>query len=102
MRIGAIEDIYKALIRKGEVEFDYKDKSYIIEPILDDVEKIYLVIWTTHSEKHNYGVYIADISADKDVTKEAIDRALNAKCFDGKSFFEIEPEAELTYIFGID
>ena len=102
MRIGEMEDVYTALSRNGELEFDWKDKSYIIQVILEKEDKIYLDIWTTHLEPNNICIFEEDLSQNACVTKEAIDRALNAKVFDGKSFFEIEGEAELTWICGID
>ena len=102
MRIGAIEDIYTALSRNGELEFDWKDKSYIIQVILEKEGKIYLDIWTTYLEPNNVCLLEEDLSSDGCVTKEAIDRAFNAKIFDGKSFFEIEPNSELTWMFGSD
>ena len=101
MRIGAIEDIYTALSRNGELEFDWGDKSYIIQVILEE-KGIYLDIWTTYLEPNNICLFEEDLSNDGCITKEAIDRAFNAKIFDGKSFFEIEPNSELTWMFGSD
>jgi len=101
MMIGEMEEIYTALGRNGELEFDWKDKSYIIQVILEK-KGIYLDIWTTHLEPNNICLFEEDLSNDGCVTKQAIDRAFNAKIFDGKSFFEIEQEVELTWIVGID
>ena len=101
MRIGAMEDIYTALSRKGEVEFDYKDKSYMIEPELHEGKK-YLMIWTTYLESDNLCVFKEELNSDEEVTKDMIDRALNAKCFDGKSFVEIQQDVELTFMVVID
>ena len=102
MMIGEMEEIYQALSRNNELEFDWRDKSYIIQVILEKGGIIYLDIWTTHLEPNNVCIYEEDLSSDTCVTKEAIDRALSAKVFDGKSFFEIEQEVELTWICGID
>ena len=52
MMIGEMEEIYTALGRNGELEFDWKDKSYIIQVILEK-KGIYLDIWTTHLEPNN-------------------------------------------------
>ena len=101
MRIGEMEEIYQALSRKGEVEFDYKDKSYMIEPELHEGKK-YLMIWTTYLERDNLCVFKEELNSDEEVTKDMIDRALNAKCFDGKSFVEIQQDVELTFMIGID
>lgn len=102
MRIGAIEDIYIALSRNGELEFDYKEQPYTIQAEFVD-DKLYLVIWTAYFDKENTCLFREEIlPPDSFITKEAIDRALNAKIFDGKSFFEIEPNSELTWMFGSD
>ena len=102
MRIGAIEDIYTALSRNGELEFDYREKPYTIQAEFVD-DKLYLVIWTAYFDKENTCLFREEILPPASfITKEAIDRALNAKCFDGKSFFEIEADVQLTWIFGID
>ena len=102
MRIGAIEDIYTALSRNGELEFDYKEQPYTVQAEFVE-DKLYLVIWTAYFDKENTCLFREEILPPASfITKEAIDRAFNAKIFDGKSFFEVEQEVELTFIFGID
>ena len=102
MRIGEMEEVYTALSRNGELEFDWKEQPYTIQAEFAE-KKLWLVIWTAYFDKENICLFREEICPpDRFVTKEAIDRALNAKVFDGKSFFEIEGEAELTWICGID
>ena len=99
MLIGAVEELYEALTHNGDVEFDYKDKSYFIQTIVDDNTR-YLTLW----EYNHYedGICIAkEQSFAKYTEKEVVDKILNTKCFDGKSFLEIEPDAELTTINGL-
>ena len=36
MMFGQIEEVYQALQRNGDVEFDWKDSSYTIEPGTDE------------------------------------------------------------------
>jgi len=100
MRIGAVEEIYEALMHNGEIEFDYKDKSYAIQQMFDK-NCYYLTLWEYNH--HEDGICIAKEQsfADEFTEKEVVDKILNAKCFDGKSFLEIEPDAELTTIQGL-
>ena len=99
MLIGAVEEIYEALTHNGEIEFDYKDKSYAIQQMFDE-NRYYLTLWEYGDEE--YGVCIAkEESFAKFTEKEVVDKILNAKCIDGKSFLEIEPDAELTTINGL-
>ena len=100
---GQIEEVYQALQRNGDVEFDWKDSSYTIEPGTDEDGKRYLAIWTAYCDKENYCVYKEETFLEQDIEEEeVVDKVLNAKCFDGKSFIEIANDVEITWIFGID
>ena len=97
---GQIEEVYQALQRNGDVEFDYKNKSYAIEAAIDEDEKRYLEIWTADWKEGNYCLYREETFLEQHIEKEVVDKVLNAKCFDGKSFVEIANDVELTWIFG--
>ena len=100
--IGEMEEIYQALSRNDELEFDWREQPYTIQSEFVE-NKHWLVIWTAYFDKENTCLFREEICPpDSFATKEAIDRALSAKVFDGKSFFEIEQEVELTWICGID
>ena len=102
MMIGEIEEVYQALHHNGEIEFDYRGMPYMIEAGRDEDRKRYLAIWTDHWEKENICIFKEEISEEQLISKEAVDKVLNARCFDGKSFLEIANDVELTTIFGSD
>ena len=97
---GQIEEVYQALHHNGEIEFDYKDSAYMIEAGRDEDGKRYLEIWTADWKEGNYCLYREETFLEQHIEKEVVDKVLNAKCFDGKSFVEIANDVELTWIFG--
>ncbi|MGP1437535.1 MAG: hypothetical protein ACTTKH_00515 [Treponema sp.] len=72
---------------------EYNDKHYVIQPISED-GKSWLVIYLTNVCNDSYLV-CEEIFKDYRIEKEVIDKVLNAKCFDGKSFFEIYNDIEI-------
>ena len=92
--------MYQALQRNGDVEFDYKNKSYAIEAAIDEDEKRYLEIWTADWKEGNYCLYREETFLERRIEEKVVDKVLNAKCFDGKSFIEIANDVEITWIFG--
>ena len=102
MMIAQIEEVYQALHRNGDVEFDYKGTPYMIEAGIDTDKKRYLEVWTAHWEKENVCVYREEIFEEQLIPEEIVDKVLNAKCFDGKSFLEITNDVEITGMFGAD
>ena len=101
MIIGEIEEVCVALICEHPyVEFDYKNIPYIIQPEAWDDGKNYFAIWTDYWEKENICLYKEEIISSEIVEKDVVDRALNAKCFDGKSFLEISNDVKITGMFG--
>ena len=99
---GQIEEVYQALHRNGYIEFDYKDFPYMMEAGMEFDGKRYLEIWTAHWEKENFCVFKEEISEEQLIPEEIVDKVLNTKCFDGKSFLEIANDVELTTIYGAD
>ena len=101
MMFGQIEEVYDALVCEHPyVEFDYKNIPYIIQPENWDDGKNYFVIWTAYWEKENICLYKEEVASSKIVGKDVVNRALNAKCFDEKSFLEIANDVEITGMFG--
>ena len=100
MMIGEIEEVYQALHHNGEIEFDYRGMPYMIEAGRDEDRKRYLAIWTAYWDKENYCVYKEESFLEQDIEKEVVNKVLNAKCFDGKSFLEIANDVEITGMFG--
>ena len=102
MNFAQIEEVYQALHHNGEIEFDYKDSAYMIEAGTDEDGKRYLAIWTDYWDKENYCVYKEETFLEQLIEEEVVDKVLNAKCFNGKSFLEIANDVELTFIMGQD
>ena len=97
---GQIEEVYQALHHNGYIEFDYKDMPYIIEAGRGEDRKRYLEIWTAYWEKENICIFKQEISEEQLIPEELVDKVLNAKCFDGKSFLEIANDVEITSMQG--
>ena len=101
MKVGEMEEVCNALVCEHPyVEFDYKNVSYIIQPEAWPNGKSYFVIWTAYSDKENICLYKEEVTSSEIVAKDVVDRALNAKCFDGKYFLEIANDVEITGMFG--
>lgn len=79
-----------------EAEFTYKGKMYVIQPEVVDSNS-YLVIWNCEKDGNcicRYSIPNQDI-----ITQDVIDKVLSKKCFDGKSFYEIEAGVVVENIF---
>ena len=80
-----------------EAEFTYNNEKYVIQPEVDNNGKTYLVIWNCESDSAcicRYSIPNQDI-----ITQDLIDKVLNEKCFEGKSFYEIESDVTVENIF---
>jgi len=93
MMFGQIEEVYQALQRNGDVEFDYKNKSYAIEAAIDEDEKRYLEIWTADWKEGNYCLYREETFLEQHIEKEVVDKVLNAK------FHELEADHPYDVIY---
>ena len=79
-----------------EVEFTYREKMYVIQPEVVNGNS-YLVIW--NCEKDGSCICRYCIPNQDVITQDLIDKVLNKKCFDGKSFYEIESDVAVENIF---
>ncbi|WP_294521516.1 hypothetical protein [uncultured Anaerovibrio sp.] len=91
-----LDELYEYLTYRRDAEFSYNKNLYIIQPEFSD-HKNWLVIWDI-SDKPKC-ICRHEISKDGDIPKEAIDKVLSEKCFDGKSFLEIEKEIDVTIVY---
>ena len=89
-----IKNLYESLGYNGELEFEYKNNLYDVQPNVIDDER-YLTIWKSISDKEGICMVKEKISSKQGVEKEVIDKVLNSKCFNGKSFFEIYNDIEI-------
>ena len=88
-----LKDLYDELMNNHEEEFIYNNKTYILQPEVKG-KKEYLVIYSLDGE------YLAKEEIKNGVIdKSLIDKILNTKCFDGKSFIEIKNNIEITSTF---
>lgn len=82
-----------------DAEFEYNGTTYVLQAEVND-NKTYLIIWDCTPEaakciaKHE--IYV---EGDGDIPQEVIDAVLSEKCFNGKSFLEIEKDVTVTVIY---
>jgi|GEM_PF-769047 len=89
-----IKNFYETLEHYTELEFEYQNIKYVIEPIFKD-DKHYLTIWKSISDTEATCMIKEEIHSDEGIEKEVINKVLNSKCFNGKSFFEIYNDIEI-------
>ena len=89
-----IKNFYETLEHYTELEFEYQNIKYVIEPTFKD-DKHYLTIWKSISDTEATCMIKEMISLKQGIEKEVIDKVLNSKCFNGKSFFEIYNDIEI-------
>lgn len=92
-----MNELYELVSHYHEAEFEYNGTTYMLQPEVND-GKVYLVIWDCTP---NAAKCIAkhQIETDGDIPQNIIDSILSEKCFDGKSFFEIEKNITVTVIY---
>ncbi len=96
-----LEELYELITYNHEAEFIYKEKEYVLQPEVKD-GKSYLIICES-PESFDNPKYLCrketpGLDFDK-IPKEIIDAVFSEKCFDGKSFLEIEKDVTVTCIF---
>lgn len=90
-------ELYELVSHGHEIEFEYGKTVYVLQPEVNGGKK-YLVIWDCTPDaakciaKHKIGI-------GDDIPRSIIDATLSEKCFNGKSFFEIEKKIEITTIY---
>ena len=90
-------ELYELVSHNHDAEFDYNGTTYVLQPEFDD-GRTYLVIWDCTPDaakcisKHEVGDW-------GEIPRSVIDAVLSDKCFDGKSFSEIEQDVTVTVIY---
>ncbi|MCF0231836.1 MAG: hypothetical protein HUJ63_06155 [Enterococcus sp.] len=79
-----------------EAEFSYHGKKYVLQSELID-DKAFLVIWDCSPN----GICLCrlEIPEHGDIPTKVIEQLLNEKCFNGKSFMDIEKDVSVDVIF---
>ena len=92
-----MKELYELISHCHEAEFEYDGTTYVLQPEVNK-GKAYLVIWdwTPDSEKC---IATSEISAEGDIPRGVIDAILSDRCFDGKTFLEIEQDVTITVIY---
>lgn len=92
-----MHELYELISYCHEAEFEYKGTTYVLQPEEND-GKAYLVIWDCTPDAAKC-IARHEISGMGDIPREVIDAVLSEKCFDGKSFLEIEQDVTVTVIY---
>lgn len=93
----SINELYELISHYHNAEFEYNGTIFVLQPEVND-DKTYLVIWDCTPDaakciaKHEIGV-------EGDIPQNVIDAVLSEKCFNGKSFLEIENDITVTVIY---
>lgn len=92
-----MDELYERISHCHEAEFEYNGTTYVLQPEVND-DKTYLVIWDCTP---NAAKCIAkhEIEVEGDIQQSVIDAVLSEKCFNGKSFKEIEQNITVTVIY---
>ena len=88
-----LKELYDELLNNHEEEFVYNKKTYVLQPEVKG-KKEYLVIYSLDRD-----CFAKEEITNGVIDKQLIDRILNIKCFDGKSFIEVKDNIEITSTF---
>ena len=91
-----LDELMELISYSHEAEFEYNGTTYVLQPEISE-GKAWLVIWDI---SENGGCICKhEIPEKGDIPKSDIDAVLSEKCFNGKSFMEIEQEITVTVIY---
>ena len=94
-----IKEFRETLEHNHELEFKYNERTYVIQSIEED-KKYWLVAYLCDNASNgdNLEYLVKEESFLRyGVEKDVVDKVLNAKCFEGKSFFEIYQDIEIIF-----
>lgn len=80
-----------------DAEFEYNGTTYVLQPEVND-DKTYLVIWDCTPDAAKC-IAKHEVDNEGDIPETVINAVLSEKCFDGKSFLEIENDITVTDIY---
>ena len=89
-----IKNFCETLEDGAELEFKYENTQYVIQPLVID-NRYCLTVWKIIDDKNGSCMIKEEIHSDEGIEKEVINKVLNSKCFNGKSFFEIYNDIEI-------
>ena len=89
-----IKNFVESLETAHELEFSYNGNVYVIQPITENGTN-YLVAYLCNDSGICEYIAQSESLREHGLEKEVIEKILNTKCFEGKSFFEIYKEIEI-------
>ena len=90
-------ELYELISHCHDAEFEYNGTTYVLQPEVDD-NKTYLVIWDCTPDAAKC-IAKQEIGVNEVIPQSVIDAVLSEKCFNGKSFMEIEKNVTVTVIY---
>ncbi len=93
----AMNELCELISHYHDAEFEYNGTTYVLQPEVND-DKTYLVIWDCTPDKAKC-IAKHEICVEGDIPQDVIDAVLSEKCFDGKSFLEVENDITVTVIY---
>ena len=94
MRGINIKNFCESLEHNAELEFEYNGKEYVIQPIAED-NRYWLVAYLFDGSGTCDYLAKEESFLEYGTEKEVIDKVLNKKCFEGKSFLEIYNDIQI-------
>ncbi len=91
-----MKELRELLVVGHEAEFSYKGVTYVLQPEISD-GYAYLVIWDCSPDGKCLCRY--PIPKEGEIPIGCLDAVLNCRCFDGRSFMEIEADVTVDVIF---
>ena len=92
-----MNELYELISHCHDAEFEYSGITYVLQPDVND-NKTYLVMWDCTPDAAKC-IAKHEIEVEGDIPQSVIDAVLSEKCFNGKSFKEIEQEITVTVIY---
>lgn len=92
-----IKELYELISHCHDAEFEYNGTTYVLQPEVND-DKYYLVIWDCTPDAAKC-IAKQEIGGSGDIPQSVINAVLSEKCFEGKSFIEIEEDITVTVIY---
>ncbi len=93
----SMNELCELISHNHEAEFEYNCTTFVLQPEVND-DKTYLVIWDCTPDAAKC-IAKHEIDVEGDIPQSVIDAVLSEKCFNGKSFTEIEREITVTVIY---
>ncbi len=91
-----MKELIECVSNGHDAEFTYQGKTYVLQPE-KNTNGIFLVIWIISPESKCICSY--PIPEDQEIPPEIVENVLNEKCFNGKSFMEIERQITVEVIY---